>query len=124
MVRISGVNIPNHKHLWVALTSIYGVGPTRSKAILKAAKIKTDRKVETLSEEELGVIRDELKNYTLEWDLRREITGNIKGLQDINCYRGVRHKKNLPVHGQRTKTNARTKRGKKTTKKNKKIAAK
>jgi small subunit ribosomal protein S13 len=66
MVRISGVNIPNHKHLWVALTSIYGVGPTRSKAILKAAKIETDRKVETLSEEELGVIRDELKNYTLE----------------------------------------------------------
>lgn len=66
MVRISGVNIPNHKHLWVALTSIYGVGPTRSKAILKAAKIKTDRKVETLSEEELGVIQNELKNYTLE----------------------------------------------------------
>jgi small subunit ribosomal protein S13 len=66
MVRISGVNIPNHKHLWVALTSIYGVGPTRSRAILAATKIKSDRKVETLSEEELGVIRDELKNYSLE----------------------------------------------------------
>ncbi len=66
MVRISGVNIPNHKHLWVALTEIYGVGPTRSKAILAASKIETDRKVETLSEEELGIIRDELKKYTLE----------------------------------------------------------
>ncbi len=66
MVRISGVNIPNHKHLWVALTSIYGVGPTRSKAILTASKIEADRKVETLSEEELGIIRDELKKYTLE----------------------------------------------------------
>ncbi len=124
MVRISGVNIPNHKHLWVALTSIYGVGPTRSKAILTASKIEADRKVETLSEEELGIIRDELKKYTLEWDLRREITGNIKALQDMNCYRGVRHKKNLPVRGQRTKTNARTKRGKKATVANKKVAVK
>jgi small subunit ribosomal protein S13 len=124
MVRISGVNIPNHKHLWVALTAIYGVGPTRSQAILKAAKIKTDRKVETLSEEELGIIRDELKKYTLEGDLRREITGNIKALQDMNCYRGVRHKKGLPVRGQRTKTNARTKRGKKNTVANKKVAVK
>lgn len=124
MVRISGVNIPNHKHLWVALTSIYGVGPTRSKKILTACKIDESRKVETLSEEELGVIRDELKNHTLEWDLRREVTGNIKALSDMNCYRGVRHKKNLPVRGQRTKTNARTKRGKKATVANKKIAAK
>ena len=124
MVRISGVNIPNHKHLWVALTSIYGVGPTRSKAILKAARIKTDRKVETLSEEELGVIRDELKNYTLEWDLRREITGNIKGLQDINCYRGMRHRNGLPVRGQRTKTNTRTRKGKRKTVANKKKATK
>lgn len=124
MVRISGVNIPNHKHLWVALTAIYGVGPTRSKAILAASKIETDRKAETLSEEELGIIRDELKKYTLEWDLRREITGNIKALQDMNCYRGIRHKKGLPVRGQRTKTNARTKRGKKATVANKKVAAK
>jgi small subunit ribosomal protein S13 len=123
MVRISGVNIPNHKHLWIALTSIYGVGITRSKAILASTKIEPTRKVETLSEEELGLIRDELKRYTLEWDLRREIMTNIKTLQDMNCYRGVRHKKWLPVHGQRTKTNARTKRGKKNTVANKKVAA-
>lgn len=124
MVRISGVNIPNHKHLWIALTAIYGVGVTRSKAILTSSKIAPDRKVETLSEEELGIIRDELKKYTLEGDLRREITGNIKALQDMNCYRGIRHKKGLPVRGQRTKTNARTKRGKKATVANKKVAAK
>ncbi len=124
MVRISGVNIPNHKHLWIALTAIYGVGITRSKAILTSSKIAPDRKVETLSEEELGIIRDELKKYTLEGDLRREITGNIKALQDMNCYRGIRHKKGLPVRGQRTKTNARTKRGKKATVANKKVAAK
>jgi len=123
MVRISGVNIPNHKHLWIALTSIYGVGITRSKAILASTKIESTRKVETLSEEELGLIRDELKRYTLEWDLRREIMTNIKTLQDMNCYRGVRHKKGLPVRGQRTKTNARTKRGKKNTVANKKVAA-
>jgi small subunit ribosomal protein S13 len=123
MVRISGVNIPNHKHLWIALTSIYGVGITRSKAILASTKIDSIRKVETLSEEELGLIRDELKRYTLEGDLRREIMTNIKTLQDMNCYRGVRHKKGLPVRGQRTKTNARTKRGKKNTVANKKVAA-
>lgn len=123
MVRISGVNIPNHKHLWIALTSIYGVGITRSKAILASTKIDSTRKVETLSEEELGLIRDELKRYTLEGDLRREIMTNIKTLQDMNCYRGVRHKKGLPVRGQRTKTNARTKRGKKNTVANKKVAA-
>ena len=123
MVRISGVNIPNHKHLWVALTSIYGIGVTRSRALLAAVKIDASRKVETLSEEELGVIRDELKKHTLEGDLRREIMTNIKTLQDMNCYRGVRHKKWLPVRGQRTKTNARTKRGKKNTVANKKVAA-
>ncbi|MFA6080419.1 MAG: 30S ribosomal protein S13 [Candidatus Gracilibacteria bacterium] len=123
MVRILGVNIPNHKHLWVALTSIYGVGVTRSRALLAAVKIDASRKVETLSEEELGVIRDELKKHTLEGDLRREIMTNIKTLQDMNCYRGVRHKKGLPVRGQRTKTNARTKRGKKNTVANKKVAA-
>ena len=123
MVRISWVNIPNHKHLWVALTSIYGVGPTRSRSILTETKIATDRKVETLSEEELGLIRDELKKFTLEWDLRREVVSNIKALQDINCYRGTRHKKGLPVRGQRTKTNARTKRGKKQTVANKKAVA-
>ncbi len=123
MVRISWVNIPNQKHLWVALTAIYGVGPTRSKAILEACKIENNREAESLSEEELGMIRDELKKYTLEGDLRREIMTNIKALQDINCYRGVRHKKGLPVRGQRTKTNARTKRGKKNTVANKKVAA-
>jgi small subunit ribosomal protein S13 len=124
MVRISGVNIPNNKHLWVALTAIYGVGPTRSRAIIAATQLDPHCKVETLSEEQLGLIRDELKNYTLEGDLRREIVGNVKTLQDINAYRGVRHKKNLPVRGQRTKTNARTKRGKKSTVANKKVATK
>ncbi len=91
--------------------------------MLEACKIENNREAESLSEEELGMIRDELKKYTLEGDLRREIMTNIKALQDINCYRGVRHKKGLPVRGQRTKTNARTKRGKKNTVANKKVAA-
>lgn len=122
MVRIAGVNIPSKKHLWIALTAVYGVGPTRSKKILTATNIEFDRDADTLTEEELGRIRDELKGYILEGDLRRDIMNNIKTLQDMNCYRGVRHRSGLPVRGQRTKTNARTKRGKKHTVANKKAA--
>lgn len=120
MARIAWVNIPNNKHLRIALTYIYGIGPTRARKVLEAVKIDPVRKAETLSEQELDLIRDELKNYIIEWDLRREVTGNIKTLQEINCYRGVRHRKKLPSRGQRTKTNARTRRGRRGTVANKK----
>lgn len=120
MARIAGVNIPTGKHLCIALTYIYGIGRTRAKKVLDATKIDPTRKVETLSEAELDLLRDELKKYIIEGDLRREVTSNIKILQEINSYRGIRHRKRLPVRGQRTKTNARTKRGRKGTVANKK----
>ena len=112
MARIAGVNLPNGKHAEIALTYIYGVGRSLSKDVLSKLKIEATRKIDDLSEAELDLIRDELKNYLIEGDLRREVSGNIKLLQDINCYRGQRHKKRLPVRGQRTKTNARTRKGK------------
>jgi len=121
MARIAGVNIPNNKHLNVALTYIYGIGPTRAAKVLEAVKIDGTRKPETLSEAELDTIRDELKKYIIEGDLRREVTSNIKTLQEINSYRGVRHRKRLPSRGQRTKTNARTRRGRRGTVANKKL---
>ena len=111
MARIAGVNLPNGKHAEIALTYIYGVGRSLSKDVLSKLKIEATRKIDDLSEAELDLIRDELKNYLIEGDLRREVSGNIKMLQDINCYRGQRHKKRLPVRGQRTKTNARTRKG-------------
>jgi len=112
MARIAWVNLPNGKHIEIALTYIYGIWRPTSNAILKKVWIEKTRKVETLSEDELDKIREEIKNIPVEWDLRRIIASNIKRLQDINCYRWVRHRKKLPVRWQRTKTNARTRKGK------------
>lgn len=112
MARIAGVNLPNGKHAEIALTYIYGIGRPLSQVILDTLKIERTRKIETLSESELDLIREELKKHIIEGDLRREVQQNIKRMQDINCYRGMRHKKRLPVRGQRTKTNARTRKGK------------
>jgi len=112
MARIAWVNLPNGKHVVIALTYVYGIGKSTSEAILDKVKIEKTRKIETLSEDELDIIRDEIKNYLVEWDLRRFVSLNIKRLQEINSYRGQRHRKRLPVRWQRTKTNARTRKGK------------
>ena len=113
MARISGVNIPTDKRVEIALTYIYGIGLTRSQKILKQANIGPDTRVKDLTETEVNRIREILeKNYKVEGDLRREVTGNINRLKEILAYRGIRHKLGLPVHGQRTKTNSRTKRSK------------
>jgi small subunit ribosomal protein S13 len=113
LARIAGVNIPTEKRVEIALTYIYGVGLTRSQKILKQANIKPDTRVKDLTEAEVNRIREILeKNYKIEGDLRREVTQNINRLKEILAYRGLRHKLGLPVHGQRTKTNSRTKRGK------------
>ena len=112
MVRIAGVNLPNGKHAEIALTYIYGVGRSVSANILASLGIEKTTKIDLLSEVDLDKIRDELKKYLIEGDLRREVSQNIKTLSEINCYRGMRHKKRLPVRGQRTKTNARTRKGK------------
>ncbi|KGQ70480.1 30S ribosomal protein S13 [Chelonobacter oris] len=111
MARIAGINIPDHKHTVIALTAIYGIGKTRSKAICAAAGIAEDVKIRELSEEQIDILRDEVGKFTVEGDLRREVTLNIKRLLDLGCYRGLRHRRGLPVHGQRTKTNARTRKG-------------
>ena len=112
MARIAWVNLPNGKHIEIALTYVYGIGRSTSVMILEKVGIEKTRKIETLSESELDIIRDEVKHHVVEWDLRRMITLNIKRLQEINCYRGIRHRKKLPVRGQRTRTNARTRKGK------------
>ncbi len=115
MARIAWVNLPKGKHVEIALTYIYGIGRTASNEILTKVGIEKTTKIETISEADLDKIRDEIKeNYVVEWDLRRLIAGNIKRLQEINCYRGQRHRKRLPVRGQSTKTNARTRKGKAT----------
>jgi len=112
MARIAWVTLPNGKHVEIALTYIYGIGRSLSNEVLEKVWIEKTVKIETLNEEQLDKIRDELKTHNIEWDLRREVAQNIKRLQEINCYRGTRHKKKLPVRGQRTKTNARTRKGK------------
>ena len=113
MARIAWVNLPNGKHAEIGLTYIYGIGRTAALKILEKVKIKNTIKIDLISEDDLDKIRDEIKqNYIVEWDLRRLITGNIKRLQEINCYRGRRHTKRLPVRGQSTKTNAKTRKGK------------
>lgn len=115
MARIAWVNLPNGKHVEIALTYIYGIWRAASNEILEKVWIEKTTKIETISEADLDKIRDEIKeNYVVEWDLRRLIAGNIKRLQEINCYRGQRHRKRLPVRGQSTKTNARTRKGKST----------
>ena len=111
MARIAGINIPDNKHAVISLTYVFGIGRTRSKAILAAVGIEETRKISSLSDAELDSLRDEVGKYTVEGDLRREITLNIKRLMDLGCYRGLRHRRSLPVRGQRTKTNARTRKG-------------
>ena len=112
MARISGVDIPNQKRVEIALTYIYGIGLKSSKDILAKTGINPDTRAKDLTEEEIAKLRDEIENnYTVEGELRREVALNIKRLVEINCYRGIRHRKGLPVRGQRTKTNARTRKG-------------
>ena len=113
MARLAGVDLPRNKRIEIALTYIFGIGPTRSAKILAATGISSDLRTDDLTDEDIKLLRNELANYHIEGDLRREITMNIKRLQEINSYRGMRHKRNLPCRGQRTKTNARTRRGKK-----------
>ena len=113
MARLVGVDLPRNKRMEVALTYIYGIGPTRAKKILAATGVSPDLRTDNLTEEDIKVLREELSNYHIEGDLRREVSLHIKRLQEINSYRGMRHKRNLPCRGQRTKTNARTQRGKK-----------
>ncbi len=111
MARIAGVNIPDQKHAWVALTHIYGVGLTTAKSILAAVGIAESTKIRDLSEEQIETIRGEVAKLTVEGDLRREVSMNIKRLMDLGCFRGLRHRRSLPLRGQRTKTNARTRKG-------------
>lgn len=113
MARISGVTIPTEKQVQISLTYVYGIGPAHAKRILESTNVDPTVRVKDLSEVELDAIRAEIdKNFTVEGDLQRIVGGNIKRLKDIQSYRGVRHKQNLPVRGQRTRTNGRTKRGK------------
>ena len=112
MARISGVDIPNAKRVEVALTYIYGIGPKSASDILAKTGIDPDKRAKDLTEDDIAKLRDEIENnYTVEGELRREVALNIKRLVEINCYRGFRHRKGLPVRGQRTKTNARTRKG-------------
>ena len=111
MARIAGVNIPDNKHTVIALQSIFGVGHTRSAAICSATGIAPSTKIRELSEEQLDAIRDQINAISTEGDLRREISMNIKRLMDLGTNRGIRHRRGLPVRGQRTKTNARTRKG-------------
>jgi small subunit ribosomal protein S13 len=111
MARIAGVNIPVQKHTWVGLTHIYGIGKTRALEICAAAGVAPETKIRDLAESEIESIRAEIGKITVEGDLRREVAMNIKRLMDLGCYRGLRHRRGLPVRGQRTKTNARTRKG-------------
>ncbi len=111
MARIAGVNIPDRKHAVIALTSIYGIGRTRAAKICAAAGIAQDAKLIDLTEEEVDTLRAEVAKFSVEGDLRREISMNIKRLMDLGCNRGIRHRRGLPLRGQRTRTNARTRKG-------------
>ena len=111
MARIAGINIPVHKHAVIALTSIFGVGRTRSQSICDAAGVERSRKIKDLTEAEIESLRGQVAKFTIEGDLRREVSMNIKRLMDLGCFRGIRHRRSLPVRGQRTKTNARTRKG-------------
>lgn len=112
MARLSGVDIPNQKRIEIALTYIYGIGLTSAKKILAATGIDPDTRAKDLTDDDIAKLRDEIENnYTVEGELRRETAMNIKRLVEVNCYRGIRHRKGLPVRGQRTKTNARTRKG-------------
>jgi small subunit ribosomal protein S13 len=111
VARIAGINIPLHKHTVIGLTAIYGIGKTRSQAICAATGIAETTKIKDLDEAQLDLLREEVGKFTVEGDLRREISMNIKRLMDLGCFRGIRHRRSLPVRGQRTKTNARTRKG-------------
>ena len=116
MARISGVTIPAEKQVWVSLTYVFGIGPHTAKDILKKANVETTTRVKNLNDQEISRIQEVISSdLVVEGELQRIVSGNIKRLKDINAYRGMRHKANLPSRGQRTKTNARTRRGKKTT---------
>ena len=121
MARISGIDLPRDKRIEVALTHIYGIGPARAAKVLEVTGIDPDIRVKDLTEEQEAKLRDAIEHhYIIEGDLRRETAMNIKRLSEIGCYRGMRHRRGLPVHGQRTKTNARTRKGPKKTIANKK----
>ena len=121
MARIAGIDLPREKRIEIGLTYIYGIGRTSANKILELAEIDPDTRVKDLTDEQEAKLRDVIdKNFTIEGDLRREVALNIKRLAEIGCYRGVRHRRGLPVHGQRTKTNARTRKGPKKTIANKK----
>ena len=111
MARIAGVNIPNHQHAEIALTSIYGIGRTRAREICAAAGIGASTKIKDVTDAEMDKLRDQVAKFAVEGDLRREVSMNIKRLMDLGCYRGLRHRRGLPVRGQRTRTNARTRKG-------------
>lgn len=111
MARIAGVNVPDSKHTVIALTYVYGVGRTRAQSICAAAGVSESARIGTLSEAQIDALRTEVGKFTVEGDLRREVSMSIKRLMDLGCYRGLRHRKGLPVRGQRTKTNARTRKG-------------
>ena len=111
MARIAGINIPPHKHTEIGLTSIYGVGRTTAQKICSAAGIPFNKKIKELTDGDLEKIREEVGKLTIEGDLRRELSMNIKRLMDLGCYRGFRHRRGLPMRGQRTRTNARTRKG-------------
>lgn len=111
MARIAGINIPEHKHAEISLTAIYGIGRPTARAICQNLGIAPSSKVRDLTEEQVDSLRAEVAKYTVEGDLRREVSMNIKRLMDLGCYRGIRHRRGLPVRGQRTRTNARTRKG-------------
>jgi len=116
MARIEGVDLPRNKRVEVGLTYLYGIGPTRSREILKATQVNPDTRIKDLTDAEIAALREYIvQNYKVEGDLRREVQLHIKRLIEIGCYRGLRHRRNLPVRGQRTRTNARTRKGPKKT---------
>jgi small subunit ribosomal protein S13 len=120
MARIAGVDLPRDKRVVIGLTYIYGIGNSTAKKIVAAAGVNPDTRVRDLTEDEVSKLRDEISKYKVEGDLRREVNLNIKRLMEIGCYRGIRHRRGLPVRGQRTKTNARTRKGPRRTVANKK----
>ena len=111
MARIAGVNLPVHKHAWIGLQSIYGIGRTRSRKVCIEAKVDPSTKIKDLTEAEVERLRHEVAKFTIEGDLRREVAMSVKRLMDLGTYRGLRHRRGLPVRGQRTRTNARTRKG-------------
>jgi small subunit ribosomal protein S13 len=111
MARIAGINIPEHKHAVIAIQAIYGVGSTRAHSICEAAGVAETSKIKDLDETQIDKLREEVGKFTVEGDLRREVSMSIKRLMDLGCFRGIRHRRSLPLRGQRTKTNARTRKG-------------